>query len=112
MVSSLPFFVSSQETELNRRRSTAGGVGKSALTFRFMRDEFVENYDPTIEGVRTPTLNTSCFILMRYASEEYRRAVDVDGQLILVSIILALAARPSALPADCRPPIRLILHCF
>jgi GTPase SAR1 family protein len=36
----------------------AGGVGKSALTFRFMRDEFVENYDPTIEGVCTPALNT------------------------------------------------------
>ncbi|THH16657.1 hypothetical protein EW146_g4016 [Bondarzewia mesenterica] len=38
----------------------AGGVGKSALTVRFVRDEFVENYDPTIE-------------------EEYRRTVEVDG---------------------------------
>jgi GTPase SAR1 family protein len=28
----------------------AGGVGKSALTVRFVRDVFVENYDPTIEG--------------------------------------------------------------
>jgi hypothetical protein len=28
----------------------AGGVGKSALTVRFMRGEFVENYDPTIQG--------------------------------------------------------------
>ena len=25
----------------------AGGVGKSALTFQFMYDEFLENYDPT-----------------------------------------------------------------
>jgi len=46
----------------------AGGVGKSALTFRFMRDEFVENYDPTIE-------------------EEYRRPVEVDGQLILLEVL-------------------------
>lgn len=38
----------------------AGGVGKSALTVRFVRDEFVENYDPTIE-------------------EEYRQIVEVDG---------------------------------
>ena len=29
----------------------AGGVGKSALTVRFIRNEFVEKYDPTIEGL-------------------------------------------------------------
>jgi hypothetical protein len=28
----------------------AGGVGKSALTVRFMKDIFVDGYDPTIEG--------------------------------------------------------------
>lgn len=28
----------------------AGGVGKSALTVRFVQDIFLENYDPTIEG--------------------------------------------------------------
>ena len=28
----------------------AGGVGKSALTVRFVQDVFLENYDPTIEG--------------------------------------------------------------
>jgi len=28
----------------------AGGVGKSALTVRFVQDVFVETYDPTIEG--------------------------------------------------------------
>ncbi|THV02770.1 hypothetical protein K435DRAFT_572900, partial [Dendrothele bispora CBS 962.96] len=39
----------------------AGGVGKSALTVRFVRDVFVENYDPTIE-------------------EEYRRTVTVDNE--------------------------------
>lgn len=30
----------------------AGGVGKSALTVRFVQDVFLENYDPTIEGSR------------------------------------------------------------
>ncbi|KAG8213173.1 small GTPase superfamily [Butyriboletus roseoflavus] len=38
----------------------AGGVGKSALTVRFVQDIFLEDYDPTIE-------------------EAYRRIVDVDG---------------------------------
>ena len=27
----------------------AGGVGKSAITLSFMRNQFVEEYDPTIE---------------------------------------------------------------
>lgn len=31
----------------------AGGVGKSALTCRFIRNEFVDNYNPTIEGWQT-----------------------------------------------------------
>jgi Ras-related protein Rap-1A len=39
----------------------AGGVGKSALTVRFVRDVFVENYDPTIE-------------------EQYHRPIEVDGE--------------------------------
>ncbi|TFK40090.1 rap 1A [Crucibulum laeve] len=46
----------------------AGGVGKSALTVRFIRDVFVENYDPTIE-------------------EEYRRTVTVDGQLSSLEVL-------------------------
>ena len=28
----------------------AGGVGKSALTVRFVNDSFVDHYNPTIEG--------------------------------------------------------------
>ena len=31
-------------------RIAAGGVGKSALTTRFVNDTFLSNYDPTIEG--------------------------------------------------------------
>lgn len=46
----------------------AGGVGKSALTVRFIRDVFVENYDPTIE-------------------EEYRRALSVDGQYDALEVL-------------------------
>jgi len=46
----------------------AGGVGKSALTVRFIRDVFVETYDPTIE-------------------EEYRRTMTVDGQLDSLEVL-------------------------
>jgi len=46
----------------------AGGVGKSALTVRFMLNEFVENYDPTIQ-------------------EEYRKMMTVDGQQTLLEIL-------------------------
>lgn len=33
-------------------KPTAGGVGKSALTVRFMKNTFADGYDPTIEGTR------------------------------------------------------------
>ncbi|PPQ63920.1 hypothetical protein CVT24_010318 [Panaeolus cyanescens] len=46
----------------------AGGVGKSALTVRFIKDVFVENYDPTIE-------------------EEYRRTITVDGKLDSLEVL-------------------------
>jgi hypothetical protein len=36
---------------------TAGGVGKSALTVRFTQDVFLENYDPTIEGMSSSCRN-------------------------------------------------------
>ncbi|KAF5375585.1 hypothetical protein D9757_008539 [Collybiopsis confluens] len=39
----------------------AGGVGKSALTVRFIQNVFLEHYDPTIE-------------------EAYRRNITVDGE--------------------------------
>jgi len=46
----------------------AGGVGKSALTVRFIRDVFVENYDPTIE-------------------EHYRRNMMCDGHFSSLEVL-------------------------
>jgi len=46
----------------------AGGVGKSAITLRFVRDFFVNNWDPTIE-------------------DAYRKAVDVDNKLCILDIL-------------------------
>lgn len=39
----------------NLTRSAAGGVGKSALTIRFHRNVFIEQYNPTIEGAYRAT---------------------------------------------------------
>ncbi|KAJ3425670.1 ras-like protein [Anaeramoeba flamelloides] len=45
-----------------------GGVGKSCLTIRFLRDMFIEKYDPTIE-------------------ESYRKDVMVDEQAVTLEIL-------------------------
>ena len=44
-----------------------GGVGKSSLTHRFMGYEFVDSYDPTVEGI-------------------YRSETEVDGMMVEVEI--------------------------
>ncbi len=46
----------------------SGGVGKSALTLRFVRDFFVKDWDPTIE-------------------DAYRKTVDVDDKLCMLEIL-------------------------
>ena len=46
----------------------SGGVGKSALTVRFVAGQFVEKYDPTIEDF-------------------YRKEIDVDGILGVIEIL-------------------------
>ncbi|KAI8619834.1 ras family-domain-containing protein [Chytriomyces sp. MP71] len=46
----------------------SGGVGKSCLTVRFLKDEFSNEYDPTIE-------------------ENYRKIISVDSKTCVVNII-------------------------
>jgi len=46
----------------------AGGVGKSALTVRFMRNTFADSYDPTIE-------------------ETYRKSMQVDGEFCMLEVL-------------------------
>jgi len=46
----------------------AGGVGKSALSVRFIQGEYIEKYDPTIEDC-------------------YRKLVEVDGSACLLEIM-------------------------
>jgi len=46
----------------------AGGVGKSALTVRFIRNTFADSYDPTIE-------------------ETYRKTMKVDDELCMLEVL-------------------------
>jgi len=45
-----------------------GGVGKSALTIRLVSDEFLEEYDPTIE-------------------DSYRKQCELDGQTVMLDVL-------------------------
>ena len=55
----------------------AGGVGKSALTCRFVKDVFVEGYDPTIEGISLQSRTRDR--MLNPSTEEYSRDFMVDG---------------------------------
>lgn len=46
----------------------SGGVGKSCLTVRFLKDEFTADYDPTIE-------------------ESYRKTVNIDERSCVLNIV-------------------------
>jgi len=46
----------------------AGGVGKSALACRFIQDQFLEGYDPTIE-------------------EAHRKVWSVDGEMVQLDVL-------------------------
>eukprot|EP00483_Globobulimina_turgida_P000273 UN00273 len=45
-----------------------GGVGKSALTIRLVSDDFLEEYDPTIE-------------------DSYRKQCDLDGRSVMLDVL-------------------------
>ncbi|KZW02915.1 rap 1A [Exidia glandulosa HHB12029] len=46
----------------------AGGVGKSALTIRYFRDDFVSSYDPTIEEI-------------------YHKTIVIDGEVCTLEVM-------------------------
>jgi hypothetical protein len=72
----------------------AGGVGKSALTVRFVRDVFVTNYDPTIEGTQRRALPLRSHIVDCDNAEAYRRIMELDEMLYSVRIVSHIRAHP------------------
>ncbi len=71
--------VNRNHSHLHSGRASA----KSALTLRYMRGEFVDIYDPTIEGrflfhLRIALRNSSSYI------ESFTRTLEVGGRLVSV----------------------------
>ncbi|TFY62003.1 hypothetical protein EVJ58_g4147 [Rhodofomes roseus] len=62
----------------------AGGVGKSALTIRFGKNVFIDQYNPTIEGM-SPALSPR--LLTDPLPEEYRCELIVDGHKCVLEIL-------------------------
>ncbi len=65
-------------------RFAAGGVGKSALTVRFVKGEFPEHYNPTIEGRLTWYIRWALACLPCATTEQYRREIEVSGETMAV----------------------------
>lgn len=73
-----------------------GGVGKSAITFRFVQNKFVESYNPTIEDsyrkqIKVESQNIVLDILDTAGQEEYTELREVymrggEGFIIVYSI--------------------------
>lgn len=73
----------------------AGGVGKSALTVRWVRAVFLDSYDPTIEGE-----HRLCCMLVSLTphSEAYRRQLKVNNEI--TSVRVSICASRHALSSD------------
>ena len=55
-----------------------GGVGKSALTIQFSRNHFVDEYDPTIEGM---------YHLSLTLLDSYRKQCMIDNEVVLLDVL-------------------------
>jgi GTPase KRas len=72
-----------------------GGVGKTAITMRFVSDRFVPDYDPTVEDAYVFFLThfhfgsmvTIDMMLMIFFICSYKKDYQVEGKDISVEII-------------------------
>jgi len=85
-------------------------IFKTRFPVRFIRDVFVENYDPTIEGELTLSrkpLPVKWF--QDKISEEYRRTVTLDGILSSVRLERWFGRRPFS---SMQPRVSLFFKCW
>jgi len=61
----------------------SGGVGKSALTVKFVTGQFAERYDPTVEGkpIQREYYNIQMF------SDFYRKEIEVNREPATLEIL-------------------------
>lgn len=55
-----------------------GGVGKSALTIQFSQNHFVDEYDPTIEGM---------YRVSHTPADSYRKQCMIDNEMVLLDVL-------------------------
>ena len=55
-----------------------GGVGKSALTIQFSQNHFVDEYDPTIEGM---------YRVSHTPPDSYRKQCMIDNEMVLLDVL-------------------------
>lgn len=58
--------------------SVGGGVGKSALTIQFSQNHFVDEYDPTIEGM---------YRVSHTPPDSYRKQCMIDNEMVLLDVL-------------------------
>ena len=61
----------------------SGGVGKSALTVKFVTGQFAERYDPTVEGELWLFIETVNY----FVSDFYRKEIEVEGAPATLEIL-------------------------
>jgi len=71
-----------------------GGVGKSCLTIQLIQSHFVDEYDPTIEGISGPALSSFLqidpqvpMILMLTNLDSYRKECVIDDEVALLDVL-------------------------
>ena len=55
-----------------------GGVGKSALTIQLSQKKFVDEYDPTIEGM---------YRVSHTPPDSYRKQCMIDNEMVLLDVL-------------------------
>ena len=55
-----------------------GGVGKSALTIQFSQNHFVDEYDPTIEGM---------YRVSHTPPDSHRKQCMIDNEMVLLDVL-------------------------
>ena len=65
-----------------------GGVGKSCLTIQLIQSHFVDEYDPTIEGVPSyGGYNAAIEVKANESTDSYRKQCVIDDEVALLDVL-------------------------
>lgn len=64
-----------------------GGVGKSCLTIQLIQSHFVDEYDPTIEGMLAPGPLIRRQPSLPFFADSYRKQCVIDDEVALLDVL-------------------------